>query len=254
MMPRRQPARAEHRVRLPPVLRRGEELAALVVELAERVEHQQLLDVGEELVERRVEETDGDRQAVHRFEDALEVAALQLLELFERGVLLGFGVGEDEPLHEREAVAEEHVLGAAEADALGAELARHVRVVRQVGVGAHLHAAELVGPPEDHVERPTRLGRDDRHRADHDLTGGAVDRDDVALDERGAVHVAHATGHVDVELVRAAHRGRAHAARDDRRVAHEPAARREDALGRDHAVQVVGRRLGPHQDHGSPAS
>ena len=36
--------------------------------------------------------------------------------------------------------------------------------------------------------------------------------------------------------------------RDDRRVRHQPAARREDALGRDHAVQVVGRRLGPHED------
>ena len=101
---------------------------------------EQLLDVGKELVQRRVEQPDGDGQAVHRLEDALEVAALQLLELLERGVLLGFGVGEDEPLHERQAVAEEHVLGAAEADALGAELARDLGVVRQVGVGAHLHA------------------------------------------------------------------------------------------------------------------
>ena len=54
---------------------------------------------------------------------------------------------------------------------------------------------------------------------------------------------------VDVELVRAAHRRRAHAARDHRRVAHEPAARREDALRRDHPVEVVGRRLGAHEDH-----
>ena len=33
---------------------------------------------------------------------------------------------------------------------------------------------------------------------------------------------------------------------------HEAAARREDAFGRDHAVQVVGRRLGPHEDHAAP--
>ncbi len=50
-------------------------------------------------------------------------------------------VGEDHLAHRDDAVAlEEHVLGAAEADALGAEAARGARVERRVGVGAHLHA------------------------------------------------------------------------------------------------------------------
>ena len=97
-------------------------------------------------MQRRVEQTDGDGQAVHRLEDAHEVGALELRELVERGLLLGRVVGEDEALHERQPVAEEHVLGAAEPDALGAELARHLRVVREVGVGAHPQPAELVGP------------------------------------------------------------------------------------------------------------
>ena len=45
---------------------------------------------------------------------------------------------QDHLLHDRQAlVAEEHVLGAAEADALGAELARPGGVGRRVGVGAH---------------------------------------------------------------------------------------------------------------------
>ena len=42
------------------------------------------------------------------------------------------------------ALAVEHVLDAEEADALGAELARPVRVLGRVGVGADLQAAELV--------------------------------------------------------------------------------------------------------------
>ena len=45
---------------------------------------------------------------------------------------------------------------------------------------------------------------------------------------------------VDADRFRTANRRCAHAAGDDGRVAHEPAARREDALGRDHPVQVVG--------------
>ena len=41
---------------------------------------------GQELVERRVDQPDDDRQAVHRLEDALEVALLEDLELGHRGV------------------------------------------------------------------------------------------------------------------------------------------------------------------------
>ena len=167
----------------------------------------------------------------------------------ERLLLLDRAVGEDEPLHQREAITEEHVLGAAEADALGAEATRHLGVVREVGVGAHPHPPERVGPREDGLERTARVGRDDGDRADHHLAGGAVDRDDLTLAHGLAVDLEEAADDVDLELVGAAHRGRAHAAGDDRGVAHEPAARREDALGRDHAVQVVGRRLRPHQDH-----
>ena len=98
------PARAEHRVGLPPHLRDGQHAATLVVELALGVADEQLLDVGEELVERRVEEADGHGQAVHRLEDPLEVGALQLLELVERVLLLDGVGGEDEALHERETV------------------------------------------------------------------------------------------------------------------------------------------------------
>ena len=101
---------------------------------------------------------------------------------------------------------------------------------------------------EDGLERTARVGRDDRNRADHDLTGRAVDRDDLALAHGLAVDLEEAADDVDLQLVGTAHRGRAHAARHDGGVAHEPAARREDALGRDHAVQVVGRRLRPHED------
>ena len=53
-----------------------------------------------------------------------EVGALQGEQRLERGLFLFRRLGEDHPLHGRQPVAEEHVLGAAEADALRAELAR----------------------------------------------------------------------------------------------------------------------------------
>ena len=78
-----------------------------------------------------------------------EVFLLLRAQLLERGAFLVGRVGEDHALHDREPVAEEHVLGAAQADAFGAELARLLRVLGKVGVRAHLEAAQLVGPTED---------------------------------------------------------------------------------------------------------
>ena len=98
-------------------------------------------------------------------------------------LLLGFvGVGEDEPLHERQPVAEEHVLGAAQADALGAEARAPPR--RRAGRSALVRTPSVrnsSAQPRIVVERAGGLGRDDRHRADDDLAGRAVDRDDVAF-------------------------------------------------------------------------
>ena len=101
----------------------------------------------QEFVQRRIEQADGDRQAGHDLEQFGEVLPLHRQQLGERGAPARLVVGEDHLAHRDDALAlEEHVLGAAEADALGAETARHARVGRRLGVGAHLHAPDLVGP------------------------------------------------------------------------------------------------------------
>ena len=75
-------------------------------------------------MQRRVEQPDRHRQPGHRLEDALEVALLEGQQPVERRAACRFVVREDHLLHDREALlAEEHVLGAAEADPLRAELA-----------------------------------------------------------------------------------------------------------------------------------
>ena len=134
-----------------------------------------LLEVRQELVERRVDQADDDRQAVHRLEDALEVALLEHLELGHRriervdglllvgaqrlaGRRLGLGAGrlvrdEDRATHDLEPLAlAEHVLGAAQADALGAVTAGLGGLLGLVGVGPDAHPADLVGPAEDLLE------------------------------------------------------------------------------------------------------
>src|SRR6201999_414027 len=87
------------------------------------------------------------------------------------------------------------------------------------------------------------------HLAQVDSAGGAVDGDHVTLADHGAVGQTEllAAG-VDLELVGTADTGLAHAAGDHGRVAGLAAAAGQDALGGDHALQVVGVGLTADED------
>ena len=155
-------------------------------------------------------------------------------------------------------LVEEHVLGAAEADALGAEGARRARVERRVGVRAHLHRSRRVGPRHELAELAAERRAHGRDRAVVDVAAAAVEGDDVALLERDVLgRAARVVVDGDRHRLRlvvhghGAHAGDArlaHAARDDRRVARHPAARGEDAARGLHPVDVLRRRLDAHQD------
>ena len=96
----------------------------------------QLVVAGEELVERRVDQPDDDRQPVHRPEQAGEVLPLERQQRVDGLPAFAGRLGRDHPLHDRQPLLlEEHVLGAAQADALGAVLAGALGVARIVGVG-----------------------------------------------------------------------------------------------------------------------
>ena len=167
-------ARAEHRVRL------VQHLDPLPHPLVRR-----LLERRQELVQRRVEQPDRHRQPRHHLEDALEVGLLERQQPVERGAAAGLVGGEDHLLHHRQPVlAEEHVLGADEADALGTELARLPRVLRRVAVRAHAAAGAPRRPSTRIVSKSSLIcGGTSANLADDDAAGAAVDRDRVALVE-----------------------------------------------------------------------
>jgi hypothetical protein len=103
--------------------------------------------------------------------------------------------GHDHLLHHRQALfLEEHVLGAAQADALGAEAAGALGVARVVGVGPHAQAADLVGPLEQRAQvlLALEVGIVGGELTEEDLAGAAVDRDPLPL-----VHGDGALGALD---------------------------------------------------------
>ena len=140
-------------------------------------------------MQRRVEQADRDGEARHRLEDPLEVRLLHRQQLVERRPPAGLVARQDHLLHDGQPVLRhEHVLGAAEADALGAELARLGRVLGCVRVGAHAQPAQVVGPAEDGAEVLVDRRWHEPDRADDDVAGAAVEacqgQDAIAI-ERG---------------------------------------------------------------------
>ena len=92
----------------------------------------------------------------------------------------GFIHRHDHLAHRDDAVClEEHVLGAAKADALGAEFPGGARIGRRIGIGAYAGLSNLVSPAHEHGEIAGEFRLDHRHFALQYLTGRTVYRDDV---------------------------------------------------------------------------
>src|SRR5580700_5837234 len=97
-------------------------------------------------MQRRIESADHYREAVHGGEETGEILTLHGKQLQQRLAPGLFITRENHGLHVRDALfGEEHVLSAAESDALGAEGARNLGIARDIGIGAHAKiAAELI--------------------------------------------------------------------------------------------------------------
>ena len=91
--------------------------------------------MGQEFVQRRIEQADRHRQAGHDLEQLLEIVALHRQQLGQRGLAAVGAVGEDHLAHGDDTLAlEKHMFGAGEADAFGSKLARGAW--RPIGVSA----------------------------------------------------------------------------------------------------------------------
>ena len=164
-------------------------------------------------------------------------------------------VGEDHLADGDDAIAfEEHVLGAAEADAIGAEGDGVFDLIGLIGVGAEAELAILVGQLHQRVVILERfaLARIERFADEHLLefavggfdravehfAGGAVDADGIAFAERDAFAGERAGVIVDVNIAGAGDADFAHLAGDQGRMAGNTAAAGENAFGSDHAAKI----------------
>ena len=218
----------------------------------------ELARIIQELMKRRIEQADDHIATGHGLEHRQEVLGLNLEQVGQGLLLHGLIVRQDKALDDVLAVAQEHVLGAAQADGLGAKLERKLGILGIVGVDAHmvgmatgLVQANLVGPGQDGIQIAGELGGDQVNGAVDDDTLGAVDGDDIALAQHAvtALDTHDLLSSVDMEALNAADARRTHAASDNGGVARLATVAGQDALGGDHALQVVGVGLPTNQNN-----
>ena len=200
--------------------------------------------LGQELVQRRVKETDGDGQVVHGLKDALEVLPLEALDLLE-GLGLARGtklLGGNHAPHRSNAglAGEEHVLSAHEPNSRSSVVTRNLAVLGGVGVGVDLHAAEEVNPLHELADVAASHGGGNQIllAADH-LSAGAVEGDPVTLSIELAVDGQGLGGGVHDGSITAAHTGLAPATSNHGSMGSHASAAGQDALGSPHASDVL---------------
>ncbi len=213
-----------------------------------------MLGFRQEFMERRIEQADGDGQARHDFKELDEILALHGENFIQRFAAGFHGFGKNHLAHGADALgAEEHVFGAAEANAFGAEIAGGAGFVWRFGIGADFHAARSIGPFKNRCEiagEHRLLGGD---AAPEDAAGGAINGDRLAFFHDDAER-RHGSGFViDAEATGPHYAGFPHAAGNHGCMGEKPAARGENAFGGVHALNILGAGFAAHKNAGAVA-
>src|SRR5271156_372710 len=214
--------------------------------------------VGNEFMQRRIDQADGDRESVHGFEDADEVATLERKQLVQRLDASLPIVRQDHLLNGTLAlvtlfgmleIGEEHVLGAAQPDALGTEFASFARILRRVRIGADAQATDAIGPLHQYFVRLGQGRHNQWHRAFVDHAFTAVESDPLAFFNGLAACRHFLRRVVDFQFLRANDATLAPATGHHGGVTGLAARGGEDALRDRHATDIFGAGLATHQNN-----
>ena len=143
-----------------------------------------IFGVRNELMKRRIQETNGNRVTFHGLEELFEVVLLIRKDLSKCCFSLFYSIRAD---HLTECCntlcIEEHMLGTAETDTFSTKLTSLLSVCRSIRIGTNLHGSELVSPSHDTAELTGDLSIYSLDNAIIDVTGSTIDGDEVSFME-----------------------------------------------------------------------
>ena len=130
-------------------------LAFLAGRLQPRDVDHEILPLGQELVQRRIDRADGHRFAAHALEDAVEVVTLQRQQLVQGLAPVGFVVGQDHLLDDRNATfAEENVLDRTEISQARTAIVENAFATLEEACEIAIHQLLQNGAADAIIEKP----------------------------------------------------------------------------------------------------
>ena len=205
---------------------------------------------GNELVKRGIKESDTNGVALKSLVKLLEVALLVGKDLIKSCLALCNGVSADHLTECSNSVSlEEHMLGTAKTDTLSAKLASLLCVSGSVSVGSYLKLSVLVSPSHDSAELACDSSVNGGDDTVVDVTGRAVDGDEVALGEGLACKRELLVILVHLDVAAAGYAAGTHTTSNDRCVRGHTATNGEDTLSSLHTGDVLGRGLKTNENN-----
>ena len=206
---------------------------------------------GQELVQRGIQIADSHGTVAHDAVHGGKVSLLEGLNLGQSGLALFHSTGADHLAHGLNTVgSKEHMLGAAQANALGAHIHSVLCIGGVISVGQHLQLAVFVSPCHKALQVGVLGSSHSGDLALVDVAGRAVNGDPVAalelytVDGEGLSSFVH---HNIVVVAAAGNTANAHAASHNGCVAGHAAAHGQDALRNLHAHDILGAGFQTHQ-------
>ncbi|SRR5690554_710478 len=202
-------------------------------------------------MQRRIEETDGHRQAFHRFENADKVIALVGKDFRQCLFPALFVASKDHLTHSVNAVTlKEHVLSTGQTNTLSAKVQSGLGVLGCVCVGSDSQCSILIGPGHERSEVAAHLSFNHRYLTDDYFTGCTVQRNPVPFFQDGTAECESLICFTDLSSGTAGYTALTHTTGNYRSVGGHAAPGSEDTLSNVHTANVLWRCLVADKDNG----
>mmetsp|Transcript_33123 Transcript_33123/g.38543 ORF Transcript_33123/g.38543 Transcript_33123/m.38543 type:complete len:414 (+) Transcript_33123:1074-2315(+) len=204
--------------------------------------------MGNELVQRGVEQANRNRSLTHDLEDANEVTFLQRFNKC-KGLLTTSSIGGKNHLaHGVDALTlEEHVLCAAETNTICSKVEGRLGILGDVSIGTHAKALKILAPRENRAELTLERGLTKRDLALEHQPAGSVDRNPVTLLEQLTVQRKFFA--LEDNITAARNTRLPHTTSDNRGVRRHTSTGSKNTCCGVHATEVLRRGLQAHHDH-----
>ena len=210
-----------------------------------------LIRLRQELMQRRIQQTNRNAAALHSLEDAFEVLCLVRLKKIESllTLLRRTGYAEHTDCLNTLLGVEEHVFRTNKTNTFRAELNCTSSIFRRIRIGTDLHRTTLISPLHEGSEVSGNCSRNTLNLSLVNKARITINGDDVTFVEGLTVHSELLSGFINLDFTAAGYTACTHTTGDNSRMRRHTAANRNDRLGNMHTRNVFRRRLKTNQNN-----